>query len=127
MEMDPVPLVPMDSRVLARVTKEVELVQNSPVLILNNFCLTSIPNPVLSNQHCQLHLKELCLKNNRITSLVSDPITALNHGPCKHPPQPEDISKLKALSKLYLPVNNLTHLSEGTDCLMLPIRNFLRS
>lgn len=69
------------SRVLARVLKEVEAVQNvtDPVLILNNSCLTSIPNPVLSNQHCILHLRELCLKNNRIVSLVSLTATALKH------------------------------------------------
>lgn len=61
------------SRVLARVTKELELVENvpEPVLILNNSCLTSIPNVVLSNEHCIKNLRELCLKNNLIESLVS--------------------------------------------------------
>lgn len=62
-----------NSRVLARVTKELELVQSvpEPVLILNNSCLTGIPNVVLSNVHCTQRLRELCLKNNRIVSLVS--------------------------------------------------------
>lgn len=63
------------SRILARVVKELEAVQNvpDPVLILNNSCLTSIPNSVLSNEHCIKQLRELSLKNNLIDSLVSYP------------------------------------------------------
>ena len=62
----------MDARVLARISKDLELVQSvaEPVLILNNSCLTSVPDIVLSDEHCINHLRELCLKNNRISSLV---------------------------------------------------------
>lgn len=63
----------MDGRVLARVTRELDAISTvqEPTLILNNFCLSTLPEAVLLNGHCQECLKELCLKNNKIQSLVS--------------------------------------------------------
>ncbi len=62
----------MNARVLARVAKELELARNipEPVLILNSSCLSDIPGIVLCDEYCSKHLRELCLKNNRIQSLV---------------------------------------------------------
>jgi hypothetical protein len=59
-------------RVLARVAKELELVQSipDPVLILNNCYLASIPPTVLSDEHCIRNLRELSLQNNLIEALV---------------------------------------------------------
>ena len=63
-----------NARVLARVVKELDLARRipEPVLILNSSCLSDIPAVVLRDEHCSKHLKELCLKNNRIQCLVND-------------------------------------------------------
>ena len=65
-------------RILARVSKDLELARRipEPVLILNSSCLKDIPGVVLSDEHCRQHLKELCLKNNRIQSLVKGQISS---------------------------------------------------
>ena len=62
-----------NARVVARVVKELELLQDilEPVLILNSSCLSNIPGAVLRDKHCGEHLRELCLKNNKIHALVS--------------------------------------------------------
>ena len=66
----------MNGRVLTRVSKELELIQDvvEPMLLLNSSCLTSIPDIILYNEHCIKNLRKLCLKSNQITSLVG-PIT----------------------------------------------------
>ena len=63
------------SRILDRVAKELDVPE--PVLILNNSCLTTIPNSVLSDQHCTENLRELSLKNNLIDSLVRCTVASL--------------------------------------------------
>lgn len=62
----------LNGRILARVSKELELIQDvlKPMLVLNSLCLTSIPDMILCNDHCIKNLRELCLKSNQITSLV---------------------------------------------------------
>lgn len=61
-----------NKRVLSRVARELALIKDvaEPVLILNSSCLSEVPDMVLCDEHCTQHLCELCLKNNRIQSLV---------------------------------------------------------
>ena len=63
-----------NARVVARVVKELELASRipEPVLILNSSCLSDIPGVVLQDEHCCKHLRELCLKNNKIQCLVKN-------------------------------------------------------
>lgn len=62
----------LERRVSARVSRELEAIRSvpEPVLILNSSCLSTVPELVLWDEHCAESLRELCMKNNRIKSLV---------------------------------------------------------